>query len=163
MMEKIIGLVLAALLLAGCGGQETFETVADMQAEPAMASLRSIVVALPEGLATPTVQSNGDTLYQGEGFEVMLQTLPGGDLNATVRTVTGFDQGSLTVVETKQEELTRYEFVWASAGEAGDRVGRAVILDDGSYHYTVTVLTDADKTEQYRQVWEVLFTSVMLS
>lgn len=162
-LKKVIGCFLCLLLLTGCAAEETFETVADELAEPAMAEIRDIVVALPEGMASPTAQSDGETLYQGDGFEIMLQTLPGGDLSATVQTITGYEKGSLTVIETEQGDISKYELVWASAGENGDRIGRAAILDDGSYHYAVTVLADADRTEEYAEVWDILFSSVMLS
>lgn len=162
-MKKMLGLFLCLLMFTGCTAEETFETVADELVEPAMAELRNIVVALPEGMASPTVQSDGGTLYQGDGFEIMLQTFSGGDLSATVQAVTGYEKGSLTVMETEQEDVTKYEFVWASAGETGDRIGRAVILDDGSYHYVVTVLADADRTEEYADIWDILFASATLS
>ena len=162
-MKKIIGCMLCFLLLTGCTAEETFETVADELVESAIAEMRDIVVALPEGMAAPAVQRDGEMLYQGDGFEIMLLTLPGGDLSATVQTITGYEKGSLTVMETKQEEFTKYDLVWASAGENGDQIGRAAILDDGSYHYAVTVLADADRTEEYAEVWDILFSSVMLS
>jgi len=163
LLKKVIGCFLCLMLLTGCAAEETFETVADELVEPAMAELRQIVVALPEGMAAPTAQSDGGTLYQGDGFEIMLHTLPGGDLSATVQTLTGYEKGSLTVMETEQVDFTKYELVWASAGETGDRIGRAAILDDGSYHYVVSVLADADRTEEYAEVWDILFSSAMLS
>ena len=57
----------------------------------------------------------------------------------------------------------RYEFVWVSAGETGERLGRGVILDDGSYHYVMTVLRDAESTENSQIVWNDVFASFRLA
>ena len=162
-MKKVISGFLCLLFLAGCGAQETFETVADDMMAPAMAQMRQIVVALPEEAASPTVQDDGGKLYQCDGYEILLQTMDGGDLDATIRSISGYSRENVTVLETVQGEFDKYELVWASAGEEGDRIGRATILDDGSYHYVVSVLADADKTESYGDVWDILFASVTLS
>ena len=65
-------------------------------------------------------------------------------------------------METGTEDLRRYEFVWTSMGEDGQRLGRAVVLDDGNYHYTMTVLRDADTTENTQIVWSDVFRSFNL-
>ena len=64
--------------------------------------------------------------------------------------------------ETAQDGAKRYDFVWASAGENGDQLGRAVILDDGNYHYCLSVLRDADTTEKSQIVWRDVFDSFKL-
>ena len=69
---------------------------------------------------------------------------------------------ALTVLETEQDGAKRYDFVWASAADQGEQLGRAVILDDGSYHYTMTVLRDADTTESLQVVWSDVFGSFSL-
>ena len=60
-MKKSMLLGMLLLLLAGCGSQETFETVADVLDVPAAAQPREILVDLPgeegqEVLETPTGQ-----------------------------------------------------------------------------------------------------------
>ena len=44
----------------------------------------------------------------------------------------------------------------STAGEQGERLGRGVILDDGDYHYCLTVLQDADVTD-CQIVWSEVF------
>ena len=66
-------------------------------------------------------------------------------------------------METQWDGVSRYEFVWVSAGERGDRLGRAVILDDGDYHYCMSVLRDADATEMSQVVWSDVFNSFALA
>ena len=158
-MRKWVGLVLVLLMLTGCGSRETLETVADEQVVPVMAQPKQIRVTLPGEAAMPTVESDSGRLYLCRDYEIMLQTLSGGDLNATLQSVTGFEREQLTILETLRSDMPCYEFSWACAGESGDRVGQGILLDDGAYHYCMTVLWDAEKTEDLQIVWSEIFSS----
>lgn len=158
-MKKCWIVVILGLLLTGCGAEETFETVADEAVQPVMAQPGNIVVELPDGIVAPTMENDSGMLYMSEDYDIMIQTLNGGDLEATIRTLSGYGKDDLTVLETRQEALDRYDFVWASTGEEGELLGRAVILDDGSYHYCMSVLRDADSTENSQVVWSAVFDS----
>ena len=85
-----------------------------------------------------------------------------GDLEATVKAVSGFDMDSLTVIQTMRDGRDCYEFVWACAGEDGQQVGRATILDDGNYHYVLSVMGDADHAWENYPVWLSMFQSFSL-
>lgn len=160
-MKKLCGIFLAALLLTACGRQETMETVADELVEPAMAQPRQVSVHLPEEAVSPVLENGSSQVYIGSDYEIMVETMSAGDLSETVRSLTGYEKEDLTVMETDQEGFRRYDFVWASAGETGERLGRAVILDDGSYHYCLSVLRDAaEKKSQI--VWSDVFDSFTL-
>lgn len=161
-MKKWFVFGLCMVLLSGCASEETFETVADELVQSVSAPMRQVVVRLPEEAAAPASESDSGCLYQCDGYEIMVQTLPAGDLDATIRSVSGYSRENVTVMETNTGDWKRYEFVWASAGEEGDRLGKAVILDDGSYHYAVSVLADADRCEEYEQVWKEMFSSLSL-
>lgn len=158
-MRKWVGLVLVLLMLTGCGSRETLETVADEQVVPVMAQPKQIRVTLPGEAAMPTVESDSGRLYLCRDYEIMLQTLPGGDLNATLQSVTGYEREQLTILETLRSDMPCYEFSWACAGESGDRVGQGILLDDGAYHYCMTILWDAEKTEDLQIVWSEIFSS----
>ena len=162
-MKKFLLFVSMILLLTGCVESETFETIADEQMLPAMAQPQEILVSLPGETAMPVVESDNGRFYLAGDYEIHIQTLEAGDLNRTVKTLSGFERDALTVMETEQDGMRRYEFVWSCAGENGDRLGRAVILDDGSYHYTMTVLRDADTTENTQIVWHDVFASFSLA
>lgn len=157
-MKKWMVWMLLPLLLCGCGAEETFETVADELAVPVMAQPRQITVELPEDAAAPVLEREGEQVYLCEDYEIIIETLSAGDLDGTIRTLCGYDREDLTVMETQWQEVTRYEFVWAAAGETGDRLGRAVILDDGQYHYCMTALRDADG-EDSQIIWNQVFGS----
>lgn len=132
------------LVFTGCAAQETFETIADEQVLPVMAQPREISVELPEEAAVPVLENEEQQVYLCEDYEIIIETMASGDLTGTVRALSGYEKEQLTVLETQWQEVSRYEFVWAAAGEDGDRLGRAVILDDGNYHYCMTLLRDAD-------------------
>lgn len=162
-MKKTVLVGLMALLLCGCRAEETFETVSDEWIAPVMASPREVSVSLPGEASVPAVESENGRLYLCEDYEVFIQILDSGDLNATIRTVSGYEAEELTVMETNLDGISRYEFVWTSAGERGDRLGRGVILDDGDYHYVMTVLRDEGTTENSQVVWSEVFRSFSLA
>lgn len=158
-MKKCVCMLMLALLLTGCAAEETYETLADELLLPAMAQPREISVDLPGEAVLPAMESDTGRAYLCQDYEIYLQTLEAGDLAETIRSLSGYEKEALTVLETVQEGLDRYEFVWACAGETGDRIGRAVVLDDGSYHYTLTVLRDEATTEHSQIVWNEIFHS----
>ena len=149
--KRILIAMLAALFLAGCGKTETMETVAD-----------EMDVELP-GQAEAALETDAGQLYVTDDYEIALETLDGGDLNGTLQALSGRTAEELTVLETRTEDgMKRYEFVWACAGEEGDRLGRAVILDDGNYHYCLSVLRPADPERTSQVVWSQVFQSFSL-
>ena len=150
------------LLLTGCGARETLETVADDIVQQVMAQPRQIAVELPDNAVAPVLESDSEQIYFCEEYQILVETLSGGDLEATVRSLSGCDREKLTLIETEQDGAKRYDFVWAAAGEGGDLLGRAAILDDGSYHYCLSVLRDADSTENTQVIWRNVFASFAL-
>ena len=158
-VKKLIWMALLAALLTGCTAEETLETVNDEWIVPAMAQPREISVRLPDSALAPVLEQDGRRLYMGQNYEIMVETMTSGNLDATIRTLSGYEKDQLTVLETGQEDVKRYEFVWTTAGEKGDRLGRAVVLDDGDYHYCMSVLRDAGDT---LVVWKDVFRSFSL-
>lgn len=153
--------LLMPFLLIGCAAEETFETVGDEAVLSVMAQPREISVCLPENAVTPVLENESEQVYLCEDYEIIIETLAAGDLNSTIRAVSGYNKEDLTVIETQWQDVTRYDFVWASLGEKGDRLGRAVILDDGNYHYCMSALRDAD-AEDAQSAWNDLFDSFAL-
>ena len=158
-MKRWLWMMVLAVLLCGCKAEETLETVSDEWMVPAMAQPREISVRLPENTVLPVMEQDGRRLYMGQDYEIMVETLASGDLNDTIRTISGFEKEQLTILETNQADTDRYDFVWTTTGEQGHRLGRAVVLDDGNYHYCMTVLRDA---EESLVVWQDVFASFAL-
>ena len=157
--KRILIAMLAALFLAGCGKTETMETVADEMDVPVLAQPRKISVELP-GQAEAALETDAGQLYVTDDYSLSLETLEAGDLDATLRQLTGRGKEDLTVMETQQGDAKRYEFVWAAAGETGEMLGRGAILDDGNYHYCMSLLRPAEKVSQV--LWNPVFESFSL-
>ena len=160
MKKLFLAAALGAILLCGCGRQETLETVADVWDVPAMAAPRQIVVELPEGTGAETLEGDTGRLYVTDDYTLSVETLEAGDLDATLRQLTGRGKEDLTVLETRQGDAKRYEFVWAAAGETGEMLGRGVVLDDGNYHYCMSLLRPAEEVSQI--LWNPVFESFSL-
>ena len=154
-------LMVMALLLCGCGARETMETISDEPVQAVMAQPREISVRLPDNAVAPVLEGEAEQVYLSEDYEIVIETLAAGDLDATMRSISGYGRDQLTVMETQWDHVTRYDFVWAAAGETGDRLGRAVVLDDGQYHYCMSVLRDAQAVSQV--VWRDVFASFELT
>ncbi len=160
-MKKWLIVLMMLLALPGCGAQETLETVSDTWEETPVPAAK-IHVDLPAEAAVPTLEGEDRRMYVCQDYEICIETLAGGDLSRTVQTLTGYAMEDLTVVETERSGAKRYDLVWSCTGETGQRLGRAVILDDGNYHYTMTLLRPADTTETTQIVWRTVFESFSL-
>ena len=161
-MKKLFWVLLPLLLLAGCAARETMETLGDIPVEGTAAAPRQVSVNLPDEAAVPTAESDSGRIYLCKDYEIIIQTLEAGDLDETIRTLSGYDRDSLTVMKTRVEGADRYDFVWATAGENGERLGRAVILDDGNYHYCMSVLRPAE-AEVSQIIWDDVYHSFSLA
>ena len=162
-MKLGIAVMMIILLLCGCGAEETMETIADDILQPVMAQPGEIQVSLPGETAMPAMESDSGRMYLASDYEIYIQTLSSGDLSGTIREVSGHDQADMTVIHTEMDGTDRYEFVWSCMGENGDRLGRAVVLDDGNYHYVMTVLRDAESTVSTQICWQDVFSSFSLA
>ncbi len=162
-MKKLIWVVLLILLFTGCGQAPTLETIGNPCVAQEHVEPKQMMVELPEALAAPLIKSeeNG-TLYLCEGYTLTLQALDGGDLNTTIKACTGFEKDALTVIETAQNEFSRYDCVWTMAGEKADEVGRLAILDDGNYHYVLTAMAPSESSADVQEVWYEIFDSFTL-
>lgn len=162
-MKKCWILLLLTLFLTGCGAQQTFETVSDVLDMAAMAQMQQVSLVFPEDAAAASMENpDAGTIYLCDGYTLTVQTMEAGDLDRTLRQLTGYGREQLTVMETQQDNAARYECVWSAAGEGGDQVGRAVVLDDGNYHYAVTVMADFAAAGDLTAVWQEILSSVKL-
>lgn len=162
-MRKLGILLLFTALLAGCGAQETFETVADEHVLPVSATVQEISLTLPEEAKMPVMNdTDGGKLYLCDGYSLTVQTAEGGDLGRTVADATGFSHKNLQIMETRQGDAKRYEAVWTAAGENEPQVGRLCILDDGNYHYVLTAMTGASGAGDLQKTWNEIFSSFTL-
>ena len=160
---KRIALILLALLLTGCGKAEVYETVNDEAAQSVSAQPREVFFDLAQDPVLPAMESDSGKLYICDDFDVVAYICQSGDLQQTIRAVSGFLPEELTVIQTGTGDVNRYEFVWTSATDLGQQIGRAAILDDGNYHYTLSATMDAELIGEYQEIWNGIFESFQLS
>lgn len=163
-MRKLTVIFMLAVLLSGCGTSETFETVSDELLQPVMEQTGEIVLTVPDSASTPVMEAeDGGKLYLCDGYTLTVQTLAGGDLNRTVKALCGYELDALTVLQTRDGGWNRHEWIWVSAGEGGEQLGRAAVLEDGKYHYCVTVMADAADAPALEPEWDGIFGSFAVS
>ena len=159
-MRILICVVLAVTMLSGCGQPRDFETMSDSYVQQELPQAHEVLLRLPED-ATKAVFGDGDTgtLYLCDSYCIAVQTIPSGNLDATLREVTGYGRDRVQLWERKKGEISRFVCVWVSAGEGGDQTGKATILDDGNYHYVLSVMAPAEKAGELADTWQYLMDS----
>lgn len=158
-MKKWWLVLLLCLLLTGCK-QKAFETMSDVYEQPADLAAKEVLLMLPqEAMAMDPKEGK---YYLCEGFSLSVQTFSSGDLNRTMRTVSGFERENLPVMELRQDGIKRYEWVWASAGEGGTYLNRAVLLDDGAFQYVLTLQGAAEMAGELKDTWQEIIGSFSL-
>lgn len=163
-MKKLWVIPILALLLAGCGGEKSLETVGDAIDAPVIATQQRVLLQLPKELTAPVLQNEKDgKMYICDDYSVTVQTVSAGDLNKTIHNATGMHREDLQIIQTQQGSVKRYQWVWATGGEKGAQVGRGCILDDGNYHYVVTVLADEEAVARVQSAWKEIFGSFRLA
>ena len=162
-MKKCLLLILCLLVLTGCAPAGPFEQLQDVYAPEEMPEPAKLSLTLPADAATQTLTGSSGRLYFCEGYEIAVETLSGGDLDKTLKTLTGCRREDLTLLETGSGEEKRWETVWSAAGEGAQQAGRLLVIDDGNYHYCVSVMADALEAGALMESWETLFGSVVLS
>lgn len=146
-MKKCWIIPVIALLLSGCRAKPTFETIPDVCAEVVAQPAQQILVDLPQEAQVPALRSEeGSTLYFCEDYTVMAYTLPAGNMDENLRTTTGYGKEDLRIMQSYAPEGECFVCAWTAAGEGEMLVGNAKIIDDGSYHYVVTVLSPESRS-----------------
>ncbi len=161
-MKKTAVLLLPlVLVLTGCSSVSTFEILGNVydQDTPAQAE---ISLELPADASAQTVSGDTGTIYFCDGYEILVETVSGGDLSATLNALSGFDPQALTVMQTRQGTQQCYETAWSSAAENGFQTARTKILDDGAWHYCVTLLAPAEEVAALQAQWQAIMDSFCL-
>ena len=152
-----------AALLCGCGAQETFETVEDLIPVEPVASPQQFYISLPEEAVSPTFQDDDSAeLYVCSGYTISKQITESGDLEKTLKNLTGKTAEELQIMKTQTDFYDRYDFVWTAAGEDGLQLGRACILDDGNFHYALSVMAEEDTAGELQPTIQEMFGSCKL-
>ena len=158
-MKKLCLVIFCVLMLSACSAVETMETIGDEGVTPVMGEAGQVQLTLPD-LEDAQVIDNGmgSRIYLFDGFCVTVQTLDGGNMDKTLEIVSGFDADKLSLLKTEQKDYTQICCAWSSAGEQEEQLCRVVVMDDGRYHYAVTVMADSSGVAAQPDLWEILDT-----
>lgn len=163
-MKKICLILGMCFMFTGCATVETFETLGQIRHESdAAPAMGSVLLTLPESAAKEAFSNDGDKMYECDGYTLVLQTLSSGDFHKTVQSLSGFSVDDLTVMESQAGDHKRYEWVWTAAGEGGDVLCRATVLDDGNYHYCLCAIAPAQNVGSLQAEWNEVFHSFQLT
>ena len=146
--------------MTGCTATQTVETVGDDWLAPVDAPLGQIKLKLPASATMEaSIADEEGRLYLCDGYDLTVQTIDRGDLDRTCKTLCGLHSDRVTMVGLENGDQKRWEWAWTCAGEEGDWVGRAAVIDDGNYHYCLTVMAPAETASGFEAQWTALFTS----
>ena len=141
-MKKLWILMAAALMLAGCAEEApVFETVGPLAYRQEDLPAAGVIQVYLPSEADQTETEAQARIYQWENHEVRLDTMKSGDIQATMQALTGLAPERLTVMKQKKGDMTFYETVWSTTGDSGVLCGRALVADDGAYHYCMSLLS----------------------
>lgn len=152
-MKKCVVWVMAALLLTGCAAEPVYETIGDVWANSEPVSAPGMIeFAMPDGAQMEVLEESASRCYTVGEWEIWTQVCPGGDIRSTMAQVTGIGADALTIVTRQMQGMACYETAWSTTGEDGMKVGRTAVMDDGNYHYCVSVTvpeTDANEVAEF--------------
>jgi len=150
-------LVLAAVF-SGCSA-EVFEPMLDVYNSGEQGTPLKMQIELPDDAAFCVMSGDTGTLYYGEHYEVSVETYPSGNISQTLYNVTGHKMEELTVMEIPVAQGNSYRCGWSAANDEGEQIGQCIIIDDGRFHYCLSVLADAEEADALRPVIRTVLNS----
>lgn len=158
MKKCMVGiLLLLCFTLSACGRVESFEVVSDVVADYQLSEPAKIKLSIPDDATLSVMNSANGQSYEGDHYQIIVQTYASGDVDQTLQLVTGYRKDQLKTMKVTGETYSKYVCAWSAVSEEGELVGRCAILDDGVYHYCLTVLVDAQMAGELRQDIDALF------
>lgn len=160
-LKIVVSIFLILGLLTGCGAP-VYETLGDVaHVGQSQEPTRQILLTLPPDAKLLTF-SGEDRLYLCDGYTLTLQTFPAGDLAATARQLSGREMNALTCIESVCGDHDRRDLSWTTMADEGQMVCRGAILDDGNFHYCLSVMANAEDAAELQEAWSRLFFSFCL-
>ena len=163
MKKWIVGvMLLLSVTLCACSGAETFEVISDNVVEYPAPTPAKVQLKIPDDAALSVMNSSEGQSYEGDHYQIIVQTYPSGNLDQTLQLLTGYHKDQLKIMEISEENLSKYLCAWSSVSDEGELVGRCAVLDDGRYHYCLSVLVDAQMSGEIREDIDALFADYSL-
>lgn len=163
-LKKGIIWIMTALLLTGCAAEPVYETIGNVWDNPEpVASAASMEFSLPDGAEMEVLsEESGSKSYRVGNWELWTEVYPGGDVSATLEQVTGMDADALTVIQRQVGNMDCHETTWTTTDEEGVNVARAAVIDDGNYHYCISLMVPEEDAQEVGNFFEEILYSVNL-
>lgn len=151
-----------AVLLAGCSAQPVYETIGNACEGVSDSEPMTIQMWLPQEAALEASSPDGESRYTWGDWEIWTQVCSGGDLEETLKTMSGMDRQYLTVMSRKMGEYTCHETVWSATREDGAMLCRGAVVDDGIHHYCIGLMAAEEESAEAKEVFDQILESVSL-
>lgn len=164
-LKNIMIFLLAVLSITGCAAEPTFETIGNVWDNPQIReSPASIEFALPDD-AQMEVMETADTgkCYQIGQWMLWTEILNGGDVAATMETLTGASADSLNIIEHPLGQYQCHETAWATSEEEGEYVIRTAVISKGEYHYCLSLKVPKEDARQVGSFFSGILRNVYLN
>lgn len=162
MWMRKLAIVLLALMLSGC--TDAYETVMDDHFVPERVEAGTVSFLLPEQASVYTMEDDAEAkLWLLEDYQISTYVHPSGDIESTIRTLTGYERNVIAPICLEMGNVTRYECTWTTADGEGQQMNRAMILDDGNYHYALCLQGSAEASADYADEWNQIMASVSIA
>lgn len=158
-IRVVIMLLLVFIMFGGCQKGEDLEVIADDWKETLVQEPAHVQFNVPDDVSLEVMSGNDWKVYQGDYYQILVQHYPSGDLDRTLKDICGYTKEDLTVIEITGEDIDKYLFGWSAVSEEGELVGRCAVLDDGRFHYCLSVLVNAEKSGELRGIIDSVFAS----
>ena len=164
-MNNLIIYLLAVLTLTGCAAEPTFETIGNVWDNPQVQdSPASIEFALPEDAQMEVMESN-DTCksYQIGDWMLWTEIHEGGDVRATMQTLTGMEAEALNITTHPLGQYQCHETAWAASGDEGEYVIRTAVIPHGQYHYCLSLKAPKEDSRSVGNFFSRILRNVYLN
>ena len=163
-MKILLIFVLLLYSMAGCGTQVVYETIGNSCEEPQpVAQPCELQLRLPEGTVMETMDADGSGYYTLGQWEIWTRVLPGGDLHQTLQTIAPVDPDGLTLIKREINGYECVETTWSAAGEEGESVVRAGVIQDGGYHYCICLCVPQSDAREAEELFGQIFRTAVLT
>lgn len=164
-MKKVLLFVMVAVFLGGCAAEPVYETIGNaMEDTLPVGAPGTIELTLPEDAEMQVIDGeSGSKSYRIGDMELWTQVCEGGDISDTLEQVTGIRSDALTVMEYQLDEMSCNEIAWITNTDEGSLVCRTAVLDDGNYHYCISLMMPEENAQELSTSFSEIMDGVSIS
>lgn len=164
-MKNFMIFLLAILSMTGCAAEPTFETIGNVWDNPQIQdSPASIEFTIADDAQMEMMESTQTSkCYQIGQWMLWTEILSGGDVAATMETLTGISADALNIMEHPLGQYQCHETAWAYSAEEGEYVIRTAVIPQGEYHYCISLKVPMEDAQQVGSFFSGILRSVYLN